>query len=78
MSSWYVVLCRGPMSQWLTSKNDSSVGQVISIPKHPTVFMFWFSNRNSRNLDLTKRLPRAQPAQNQAGMVLVDRVAEGS
>lgn len=25
-----------------------------------------------------KRLPRAQPAQNQAGMVLVDRRAEGS
>ncbi|XP_010315724.1 ras-related protein RHN1 isoform X1 [Solanum lycopersicum] len=35
-------------------------------------------NVNDIFYEIAKRLPRAQPAQNQAGMVLVDRRAEGS
>ncbi|THG23652.1 hypothetical protein TEA_013741 [Camellia sinensis var. sinensis] len=36
------------------------------------------ANVNDAFYEIAKRLPRAQPAQNPAGMVLVDRPAEGS
>jgi Ras-related protein Rab-5C len=36
------------------------------------------ANVNDIFYEIAKRLPRAQPAQNPAGMVLVDRPAEGS
>ncbi|XP_054792033.1 ras-related protein Rab5-like [Prosopis cineraria] len=35
-------------------------------------------NVNDMFYEIAKRLPRAQPAPNRAGMVLVDRPAEGS
>ncbi|MCH90499.1 ras-related protein RHN1-like, partial [Trifolium medium] len=36
------------------------------------------ANVNDVFYEIAKRLPRAQPAQNPTGMVLVDRPAEGS
>ncbi|KAI5387563.1 hypothetical protein KIW84_073604 [Lathyrus oleraceus] len=78
----YKLLKRYPLCFVMISFRDSYSThhhkyQTVSSRRHRTSAKS-AANANEVFYEIAKRLPRAQPAQNPAGMVLVDRPAEGS